>query len=113
MGYGVTQYEQDVAESRARETAEVTAFREAYTKELGLGWHGKGVQVAASTAGGVHVRQGSDAYGPLLYFTQAEWRAFTDGVRNGEFDLDEADHHLARKLAAELAETDTTVVPEP
>jgi hypothetical protein len=25
-----------------------------------------------------------------LYFTQAEWDAFTAGVKDGEFDLDEA-----------------------
>jgi predicted transcriptional regulator len=31
-----TPYHQDVAESRARETAEVTAFREAYTATLKL-----------------------------------------------------------------------------
>ena len=31
-----TQYEQDVAESRARESAEVAAFREAYTATLKL-----------------------------------------------------------------------------
>jgi len=31
-----TQYEEDVAESRARETAEVTAFRDAYAATLKL-----------------------------------------------------------------------------
>jgi hypothetical protein len=31
-----TQYEQDVADSRARETAEVAAFHEAYTATLKL-----------------------------------------------------------------------------
>jgi hypothetical protein len=28
--------------------------------------------------------------GPVHRFTRAEWEAFTAGVRNGEFDLDES-----------------------
>lgn len=31
----------------------------------------------------------ADPHAPRLYFTEAEWRAFEAGVRDGEFDLDE------------------------
>ena len=30
--------------------------------------------------------------GDRLYFTEAEWEAFVLGVKDGEFDLDEAGH---------------------
>ena len=30
--------------------------------------------------------------GPIHRFTRAEWKAFTAGVRAGEFDLDESGH---------------------
>jgi Domain of unknown function (DUF397) len=35
----------------------------------------------------VAVRDSKDREGPVLTFTPAEWSAFTDGVRDGEFDL--------------------------
>jgi len=34
---------------------------------------------------GVAVRDSKDPDGPVLRFTRAEWAAFTDGVRAGEF----------------------------
>ena len=46
--------------------------------------------VPGSEEGGDHViamRDGSDPDGPALIFTPGEWRAFTAGVNDGEFDL--------------------------
>ena len=34
----------------------------------------------------VAVRDSKDPSGPVLVFTPHEWRAFLDGVRDGEFD---------------------------
>ena len=34
----------------------------------------------------VAVRDSKDPSGPVLVFTAHEWRAFLDGVRDGEFD---------------------------
>jgi hypothetical protein len=34
----------------------------------------------------VAVRDSKDPSGPMLLFTPLEWRAFLDGVRDGEFD---------------------------
>lgn len=36
---------------------------------------------------GVLVRDSKDPGGPILSFTNSEWIAFVEGVRNGEFDL--------------------------
>ncbi len=41
----------------------------------------------APLADGVAVRDSKDRDGPVLSFTAAEWVAFLDGARNGEFDL--------------------------
>lgn len=35
----------------------------------------------------VAVRDSKNGGGPVLVFTPDEWRAFTAGVRDGEFDL--------------------------
>lgn len=35
---------------------------------------------------GVAVRDSKDPGGPLLRYTHAEWAAFLDGAKNGEFD---------------------------
>jgi hypothetical protein len=45
------------------------------------------VEVAANLPGIVALRDTKDPEGATLVFTHAEWRAFLDGVRNGEFDL--------------------------
>ena len=44
----------------------------------------------APVDGGVAVRDSKDRGGPVLAFTVAEFAAFLDGARNGEFD------HLVR-----------------
>lgn len=50
---------------------------------------GNCVEVAMLPDGGVAVRNGKEADGPVLRFTASEWRAFTAGARDGEFDLAE------------------------
>jgi hypothetical protein len=36
---------------------------------------------------GVAVRDSKDQSGPALVFTQAEWIAFVDSTKDGEFDI--------------------------
>lgn len=47
--------------------------------------NGECVQIA-STAGKIAVRDSKDPNGPILVYTPAEFSAFLDGARNGEFD---------------------------
>lgn len=44
------------------------------------------VEVAFLDAG-VAVRDSKDQSGPALMFTQAEWSAFVDSTKDGEFDI--------------------------
>ena len=44
------------------------------------------VEVASAADGAVGVRDSKNPAGPVLEFTPDEWRAFTGGVRDGEFD---------------------------
>jgi hypothetical protein len=48
---------------------------------------GQCVEVARNLLGVVGVRDSKDRKGPVLIFTPDEWRLFTVGVRDGEFDL--------------------------
>jgi Domain of unknown function (DUF397) len=48
---------------------------------------GNCVEVAGNLPGIVAVRDSKDPDGPKLVFSPDEWRAFTAGVRSGEFDL--------------------------
>jgi hypothetical protein len=48
---------------------------------------GQCVEVARNLPGVVGVRDSKDRKGPVLIFTPDEWRLFTVGVRDGEFDL--------------------------
>ncbi len=41
----------------------------------------------ADIDGKVGLRHSKDRRGPVLLFTPSEWRAFLDGVRDGEFDF--------------------------
>jgi Domain of unknown function (DUF397) len=45
------------------------------------------VEVAGNLPGMVAVRDSKDPDGPALVFSPDEWRAFTAGVRGGQFDL--------------------------
>ncbi|HWS34254.1 MAG TPA: DUF397 domain-containing protein [Actinoplanes sp.] len=44
------------------------------------------VEIARLPGGGAAMRNSSDP-GTILFFTRAEWDAFTGGVGDGEFDL--------------------------
>jgi hypothetical protein len=44
------------------------------------------VEVAHLDADTIGVRDSKDPGGPVLRFTRAEFAAFVDGARNGEFD---------------------------
>jgi Domain of unknown function (DUF397) len=48
---------------------------------------GQCVEVARNLPGIVAVRDSKDPDGPRLVLTPGEWRAFSDGVRRGEFSL--------------------------
>jgi Domain of unknown function (DUF397) len=48
---------------------------------------GNCVEVAALPDDGRAVRDSKDRAGPVLVFSPDGWRAFTAGVRTGEFDL--------------------------
>jgi hypothetical protein len=45
------------------------------------------VEVAREAASGILLRDSKDPSGPMLAFTETEWRAFLDGAKAGEFDL--------------------------
>jgi hypothetical protein len=45
------------------------------------------VEVARNLPGVVAVRDSKDPDGSVLVFVPDEWRAFTAGVRGGQFDL--------------------------
>ena len=47
---------------------------------------GNRVEVAF-TEGGVAVRDSRHPEGPILLYTHAEWDAFVEGAKDGEFDL--------------------------
>lgn len=49
--------------------------------------NGSCVEVALLAGGGVAVRDSKDPAGPMLRYTDPEWRAFLHGAKGGEFDL--------------------------
>lgn len=52
--------------------------------------HGDGAGNRVEVAfvdGAIAVRGSADPDGPVLLFTQAEWDAFVEGAKDGEFDL--------------------------
>jgi Domain of unknown function (DUF397) len=59
----------------------------------GLNWrkaqasvnHGQCVELAR-TEGLIAIRDSKDPAGPVLKYTPAEWGAFLNGAKNGEFD---------------------------
>ena len=54
---------------------------------LSNGSGGDCVEVARNLPGVVAVRDSKDPDGPKLVFSPDEWRAFSAGIRGGEFDL--------------------------
>jgi hypothetical protein len=62
--------------------------RAAWHKSTHSGDNGGGcVEVARNLPGVVAVRDSKDPGGPKLAFAPDEWRAFTAGIKAGEFDL--------------------------
>lgn len=68
----------------------------------GVVWHSPGeegegeveegggrIEVAFLDDGTTLMRDGEDPQSPVLVFTQQEWEAFVEGVKDGEFDLSE------------------------
>ena len=47
--------------------------------------HGQCIQLALA-ADGIAMRDSKDPDGPILLYSRAEFRAFLDGARNGDFD---------------------------
>jgi hypothetical protein len=47
---------------------------------------GQCVEVAPLVNGGVAIRDSKDPHSGVLTFTAAEWRAFVNGTKAGEFD---------------------------
>ncbi|WP_338673291.1 DUF397 domain-containing protein [Streptomyces sp. SCSIO 30461] len=82
------------------ETEDVKARKEREKNELyaldisGVEWHGapgteaheERVEIAHLPEGAVAMRSSLD-HGTVLRYTEAEWRAFVLGARDGEFDL--------------------------
>ncbi|MDX3579176.1 DUF397 domain-containing protein [Streptomyces sp. FL07-04A] len=63
--------------------------------------HEERVEIACLPEGAVAMRSSLDP-GTVLRYTEAEWRAFVLGARDGEFDLEPAPH--GGGTAAEAAE---------
>jgi len=61
--------------------------RAAWRTSSRSGGSGQCVEVATNLPGIVAVRHSKDPDGPVIVYTDAEWDAFTGGVRDGEFDL--------------------------
>lgn len=57
-----------------------------WIKSTASGSQGGNCVQAAFTSDGVLVRDSKEPDGPRLKFTGAEWDAFLDGVKKGEFD---------------------------
>ena len=50
------------------------------------GQGGNCVEVAELPDGGTAVRHSKNPTGPVIEYTAAEWKAFIEGVKAGEFD---------------------------
>ena len=74
----------------AERTGKITLSDEERT---GLAWlkaqssshNGQCVEIASTTSK-IAIRDSKDPDGPILVYTPAEFKAFLDGARNGEFD---------------------------
>jgi hypothetical protein len=64
----------------------VSTIYGAWRKARKSGNNGACVEVRTAPGGGAQVRDSKDQSGPVLTFTAAEWDAFLDGAKGGEFD---------------------------
>ncbi|MER5601452.1 DUF397 domain-containing protein [Streptomyces sp. NPDC002265] len=84
----------DVKARKERERDELYALDISDVEWLGApgtGEHEERVEIAYLPAGAVAMRSSLDP-GTVLRYTEAEWRAFVLGARDGEFDLEPAPH---------------------
>ena len=70
----------------ARGTAPVEASALTWRKSTRSVGNGNCVEAAKLSNGHLLIRDSKDKTGPMLAFTPSEWRAFIDGVKDGEFD---------------------------
>ena len=68
-------------------TSAVPRRRVEWRKSSFSGAMGNCVEVAALVTDDVAVRNSRHPSGPALIFARAEWAAFLDGMKQGEFDL--------------------------
>ncbi|MGW0825859.1 DUF397 domain-containing protein [Streptomyces sp. NPDC002845] len=61
----------------------VTTFRKSSASQ---GANTDCVEVAHTADGGRAIRDSKNPSGPVLFFAPSEWKAFTAGVKGGEFD---------------------------
>ncbi|MGX1548318.1 DUF397 domain-containing protein [Streptomyces adustus] len=85
---------EDVRARKERERDELYALDISDVEWLGAPGteeHEERVEIAYLPAGAVAMRSSLDP-GTVLRYTEAEWRAFVLGARDGEFDLEPAPH---------------------
>ena len=75
----------DYAKARKITLSEVERASLAWLKAQASTHNGACVEIA-STRGRIAIRDSKDPDGPILVYTPAEFTAFLEGARNGEFD---------------------------
>jgi len=75
----------DVVKAEKLTLSEAERASLSWLKAQGSTVNGQCVEIA-STADKIAIRDSKDPNGPILVYTSAEFKAFLDGARNGEFD---------------------------